>query len=154
MDFEKDSFELELERENEGYELVLENQTEEILEKSKIKKIRKIPQAYPDIKIDFAKSEVSLYVFIPKIKLIDVDEKEKNVKYEQIEIIEYIEKLVFKKKFSFMDNKVIIGNKSYQIPFYFNLDLIVKKDTNTWENLFYRIFYTNIIAELKKYSNK
>lgn len=150
MDFEKDSFELELERENEGYELVLENKTEEILEKSKIKKIRKIPKAYPDIKIDFSKNEVSLYIFIPKIKLVDVDKKEKNEKYEQIEIVEYIEKLVFKKKFSFIDNKVIIDNKSYQIPFYFNLDLIIKKDAGTWENLFYRFFYTNIIAELKK----
>ena len=150
MDFEKDSFELELEKENEGYELVL-NETEETTEKSKIRRIKKIPKVKPEIQIDFAKSELSLYAIIPKIKLTEAGEKEKKKGFEQVEILEYMKTLAFRKKYSFTNNQVVVDNKTYPIPNYFNMSLILKNDANTWEMLFYKIYYSKIISELKKY---
>ena len=152
MDIEKDDFELELEKENEGYELVLENKTEEIAEKSKILRIKKLPKVRPEIKVDFAKSEVSLYVIIPKIELVEASEKEKKKGFEQAETLKFTEKLSLKRQFNFSNNQISIGDKTYSIPFYFNSDLILKKDENTWERLFFRILINEIQKILKTYN--
>ena len=151
-DFEKDDFELELEKENEGYELVLENETEEVVEKSKIKRLKKLPKVKPKIKVDVENFEVGLFVEIPKIKLCEADVQDKKKGYEQVETLEYVNNLVFKKKFNILGKEITVDNKNYQIPQYFNLDLIAQNNSNVLERLFYKIFYERIVEEIKKYN--
>lgn len=69
MDFEKDDFELEIEKENAGNDFELRCQKEEEIDKSRTKRLRKIPHIKYDLKINFSKSELYFCIYQPNIVL-------------------------------------------------------------------------------------
>lgn len=165
MDFEKDEFEQELENENknentEFFEFNIQKE-EDIIDKSKIKRITKKTPVKYELKVDLKKKTVSFFVYLPKIlieeKLLEEEDpetgyiKKKNIKKE---ITKYESILAFEKKFFVEDNTVFIDNKPHIIPDFFNHKLIAQNDLNTWERVFYSFLSNKIWQELEKYKRK
>lgn len=45
---------------------------------------------------------------------------------------------------------IIIDNQTYDIPDYFNADMVKNEDEKTWQMIFYQMFSDDINAELSK----
>lgn len=153
MDFEKDDFELEIEKENAGNNFELKCQKEEEIDKSRTKRLRKIPHIKYNLKINFNKGELYFLIYKPKINTVEAEEDEKEKGYLQKEVVEYERKFIFKKNFKIENKIVIMDNKTYYIPDFFNADLISKQDKETFERIFYSFLSEEIRLELEKYNN-
>lgn len=61
---------------------------------------------------------------------------------------------ILNKNFKITSNfkSIIIDNQTYDIPDYFNVDMVKNEDEKTWEMIFYQMFADEINAELTKRS--
>lgn len=152
MDFEKDEFEEELENENAGFFEFQLQKEEDIIDQSRIKRLRKrdLHVKY-DLKVDLNKKIIRFFVNLPHIILEDVTENEKVRGFIKKEVIKYTSILAFKKTYILRDNIVFIDNKPYIIPDFFNYELIAKNDLDTWERIFYCFLSDEIRLELASY---
>ena len=106
------------------------------------------------ISVDFFEERVKIFLVFPAKNA----KKEKNIN-EEIEIAssENASKnhLFINEQFEIIGDYdlVKVRGKSHLIPQYLDKEIVKNKDEKTWEMIFYKIFYSDISDEIKKYSN-
>lgn len=113
--------------------------------KHKLEKPSKKPGA--KIIIDFIDKNVKIDIILPKNKASN-----ENNSAEIQEIKKAKSYRILNKNFKITSDfkSVIIDNQNYNIPDYFNVDMVKNEDEKTWQMIFYQIFADDINAELSK----
>ena len=113
--------------------------------KHKLEKPSKKPEA--KIIIDFIDKNVKIDIILPKNKASNENNS------AEIQGIKKAKNYrILNKNFKITSDfkSVIIDNQNYNIPDYFNVDMVKKEDEKTWQMIFYQIFADDINAELSK----
>ena len=113
------------------------------------KLIKPSQKAEAKIIIDFIDRNVKIDIILPKNKAsnegnnteIQGIKKQKNCR-------------ILNKNFKITSDfkSIIIDNQTYDIPDYFNVDMVKNEDEKTWEMIFYQMFADEINAKLTKRS--
>lgn len=128
--------------------IVLTSYNDEIFNedgKHKLEKPSKKPEA--KIIIDFIDRNVKIDIILPKNKILQEDS---NAEIQGIKKAKNYRILNKNFKITSDFKSVIIDNQNYNIPDYFNVDMVKKEDEKTWQMIFYQIFADDINAELSK----
>lgn len=126
--------------------IVLTSYNDEIFNedgKHKLEKLSKKPEA--KIIIDFIDKNVKIDIISPQNKI----QNENNS--AEIQGIKRAKSYrLLNKKFKIINDfkSIIIDNQTYDIPDYFNADMVRNEDEKTWQMIFYQIFSDDINAEL------
>ena len=113
--------------------------------KHKLEKPSKKPEA--KIIIDFIDKNVKIDIILPKNKASNENNS------AEIQGIKKAKNYrILNKNFKITSDfkSVIIDNQNYNIPDYFNVDMVKNEDEKTWQMIFYQIFADDINAELSK----
>ena len=113
--------------------------------KHKLEKPSKKPEA--KIIIDFIDRNVKIDIILPKNKILQEDS---NAEIQGIKKAKSYRILNKNFKITSDFKSVIIDNQNYNIPDYFNVDMVKNEDEKTWQMIFYQIFADDINAELSK----
>lgn len=113
--------------------------------KHKLEKPSKKPEA--KIIIDFIDRNVKIDISLPKNQILQEDS---NAEIQGIKRAKSYRILNKNFKITSDFKSVIIDNQNYNIPDYFNVDMVKKEDEKTWQMIFYQIFADDINAELSK----
>ena len=106
--------------------------------------------------IDFFAEQIKIYIQIPKHYLKEKQlEVKNNSDDEPIETINFNREshLIVNEKFKILEdyNAVIVREKTYLIPDFFNKKMVKNCDTKTWEMIFYQIFAGEISQNVQKF---
>lgn len=113
--------------------------------KHKLEKPSKKPEA--KIIIDFIDKNVKIDIILPKNKASNENNS------AEIQGIKKAKNYrILNKNFKITSDfkSVIIDNQNYNIPDYFNVDMVKKEDEKTWQMIFYQIFADDINTEFSK----
>lgn len=113
--------------------------------KHKLEKPSKKPEA--KIIIDFIDRNVKIDISLPKNQILQEDS---NAEIQGIKRAKSYRILNKNFKITSDFKSVIIDNQNYNIPDYFNVDMVKNEDEKTWQMIFYQIFADDINAELSK----
>lgn len=111
----------------------------------KLEKPSKKPEA--KIIIDFIDRNVKIDIILPKNQILQEDS---NAEIQGIKKAKNYRILNKNFKITSDFKSVIIDNQNYNIPDYFNVDMVKNEDEKTWQMIFYQIFADDINAELSK----
>ena len=128
--------------------IVLTSYNDEIFNedgKHKLEKPSKKPEA--KIIIDFIDRNVKIDIILPKNQILQEDS---NAEIQGIKKAKSYRILNKNFKITSDFKSVIIDNQNYNIPDYFNVDMVKKEDEKTWQMIFYQIFADDINTELSK----
>ena len=128
--------------------IVLTSYNDEIFNedgKHKLEKPSKKPEA--KIIIDFIDRNVKIDIILPKNQILQEDS---NAEIQGIKKAKSYRILNKNFKITSDFKSVIIDNQNYNIPDYFNVDMVKNEDEKTWQMIFYQIFADDINAELSK----
>jgi hypothetical protein len=110
------------------------------------------------INIDFFTENVKIHlVFPPKKKKENKIQNDENVQTELYVAPEQPKNmLIVDKTFKIAEDfeSINIDGKTHLIPKYFNVELIKNNDEKTFEMIFYKIFYDEIIKKINEFSLK
>ena len=128
--------------------IVLTSYNDEIFNedgKHKLEKPSKKPEA--KIIIDFIDRNVKIDIILPKNQ---ISQEDSNAEIQGIKKAKNYRILNKDFKITSDFKSIIIDNQSYNIPDYFNADMVKKEDEKTWQMIFYQMFADDINAELSK----
>ncbi len=97
--------------------------------------------------IDFIDRNVKIDIILPK------NESQKEDNNTEIQGIKKQKSYrILNKNFKITSNfkSIIIDNQTYDIPDYFNVDMVKNEDEKTWQMIFYQMFADEINTELNK----
>lgn len=97
--------------------------------------------------IDFIDRNVKIDIILPKNQILQEDS---NAEIQGIKKAKNYRILNKDFKITSDFKSVIIDNQTYNIPDYFNVDMVKNEDVKTWQMIFYQIFADDINAELSK----
>lgn len=113
----------------------------------------KKPKVKTQISIDFVNGQVKIYVITPKTKKLEDDEtKEGNT----LKLVETNSRhLIINKHFkvSYDLKTVYTNNTFYDIPCFYNKEMLKIYDEKTWSMIFYQIFSNEVLSALAKFKN-
>lgn len=111
----------------------------------------KKPKIKTEINIDFINGQVKIYVITPKIKKSENDEtKEGNT----LKLVETKSRhLIINKHFKVSHDlkSVYIDNTFYDIPCFYNKEMLKIYDEKTWSMIFYQIYSSEVLSALAKF---
>ena len=113
------------------------------------KLIKPSQKAEAKIIIDFIDRNVKIDILLPK------NESQKEDNNTEIQGIKKQKSYrILNKNFKITSDfkSIIIDNQTYDIPDYFNVDMVKNEDEKTWEMIFYQMFADEINAKLTKRS--
>ena len=97
--------------------------------------------------IDFIDRNVKIDIILPKNK---ASNEENNTEIQGIKKQKRYRILNKKFKVTSDFKSIIINNQTYDIPDYFNVDMVKNEDEKTWQMIFYQMFADEINTELNK----
>ena len=97
--------------------------------------------------IDFIDRNVKIDIILPKNK---ASNEENNTEIQGIKKQKRYRILNKKFKVTSDFKSIIINNQTYDIPDYFNVDMVKNEDEKTWQMIFYQMFADEINTELTK----
>ena len=106
-------------------------------------------KAEAKIIIDFIDRNVKIDIILPKNQILQEDS---NAEIQGIKKAKSYRILNKNFKITSDFKSIIIDNQSYNIPDYFNVDMVKKEDEKTWQMIFYQMFADEINTELTKRS--
>lgn len=101
--------------------------------------------------IDFIDRNVKIDIILPKNK---ASNEENNTEIQGIKKQKRYRILNKKFKVTSDFKSIIIDNQTYDIPDYFNVDMVKNEDEKTWEMIFYQMFADEINRALKNLKEK
>lgn len=104
-------------------------------------------KAEAKIIIDFIDRNVKIDILLPKHK---TQNKNNNTEIQGIKKQKRYRILNKKFKVTSDFKSIIINNQTYDIPDYFNVDMVKNEDEKTWQMIFYQMFADEINTELTK----
>lgn len=128
--------------------IVLTSYNDEIFNedgKHKLEKPSKKPEA--KIIIDFIDKNVKIDIILPKNK---ASNENNSAEIQGIKKAKSYRMLNKDFKITTDFKAIIIDNQTYNIPDYFNADMVKNEDEKTWQMIFYQMFSDDINAELNK----
>ena len=113
--------------------------------KHKLEKPSKKPEA--KIIIDFIDKNVKIDIILPKNK---ASNENNSAEIQGIKKAKSYRMLNKDFKITSDFKAIIIDNQTYNIPDYFNADMVKNEDEKTWQMIFYQMYSDDINAELNK----
>lgn len=101
--------------------------------------------------IDFIERNVKIDIILPKNK---ASNEENNTEIQGIKKQKNCRILNKNFKITSDFKSIIIDNQTYDIPDYFNVDMVKNEDEKTWEMIFYQMFADEINRALKNLKEK
>lgn len=128
--------------------IVLTSYNDEIFNKDGKHKLEK-PSKKPEAKIiiDFIDKNVKIDINLPKNK---VTNENNSAEIQGIKKAKSYRMLNKDFKITSDFKAIVIDNQTYNIPDYFNPDMVKNEDEKTWQMIFYQMFSDDINSELNK----